>query len=271
MNSLAHAIPLPTSATSQTPDASTRGQRWNAADYATFGSVVPRMGEAVVEVLDPRASERILDLGCGDGRLTTELVRSGASVVGVDASADMVDAAHARGLDARLMDGHALAFDHEFDAVFSNAALHWMRDPDQVLAGVRRALKPGGRFVAEFGGEGNIATIAAAIRAARAANGHCASGFGWYFPSVQSYRQRLQAHGFQVHDIRSIERPTLLPSGIEGWLNLFANPFLDDLAPAQRQQVLDDAIDIMDDVLRDDAGRWTVDYVRLRVHATAPQ
>ena len=120
----------------------------------------------VVDLLAPRPGERILDLGCGDGALTEKLAAAGCDVVGADASAELVKAARARGLDARLMNGEALDFDGEFDAVFSNAALHWMLRPDAVIDGVYRALKPGGRFVGEFGGAGNVATIASALEAA---------------------------------------------------------------------------------------------------------
>ena len=123
------------------------GQAWNAQDYAIDAGFVPVLGSAIARLLDARRGERILDLGCGDGVLSTELALTGAQVIGVDASPELVIAARARGVDAQVMDGHALSFDGEFDAVFSNAALHWMREPDRVLAGVRRALKPGGRLV----------------------------------------------------------------------------------------------------------------------------
>ena len=138
-------------------------QSWSAEGYATNAGFVPVLGRAVLDLMDPKPGERILDLGCGDGTLTAQIAERGAAVVGVDASPDLLAAAKARGLDARLMDGQRLAFEAEFDAVFSNAALHWMLDQDAVADGVRRALKPGGRFVAECGGHGNIAAIATAL------------------------------------------------------------------------------------------------------------
>src|SRR6185437_1744242 len=125
-------------------------QEWNASRYAANARFVSDLGQPVLDLLSPQAGERILDLGCGDGALTEKLIAAGAEVVGVDASADMVAAARKRGIDGHVMDAYQLEFRAEFDAVFSNAAMHWMkRDPDAVIAGVRRALKPGGRFASE--------------------------------------------------------------------------------------------------------------------------
>ena len=141
---------------------------WNSEAYRQHAPYVPNLGAAVLELLAPRPGERILDVGCGEGTLTQQIVDRGATVVGIDSSQDMIDAARARGLDARLINAEALTFDDEFDAVFSNAALHWIRDHDALLDGVARALRRGGRFVAEFGGHGNIAAIEAAIKVALA-------------------------------------------------------------------------------------------------------
>src|SRR5271170_390366 len=139
-------------------------QDWKADRYAQHAHFVPALGAPVLELLKPQTGERILDLGCGDGVLTEKIAASGAAVVGVDAAADMIAAATRRGLDARVMDGGKLEFSSEFDAVFSNAALHWMkRERDAVIAGVYRALKPGGRFVGEMGGHGCVAAITIAL------------------------------------------------------------------------------------------------------------
>jgi len=146
-------------------------QEWDPAQYAQGASFVPKLGEAALAWLAPQPGERILDLGCGDGALTQKFCEAGCEVVGVDASAAQVSAARARGLDARCANGEALNFRAEFDAVFSNAALHWMKNADAVLSGVRRALRPGGRFAGEFGGKGNVAQVQAALEAELAARG----------------------------------------------------------------------------------------------------
>ncbi|MEG0185211.1 MAG: methyltransferase domain-containing protein [Stenotrophomonas sp.] len=242
-------------------------QQWNAQDYAIDAGFVPQLGSAVSRLLDARTGERILDLGCGDGVLTTELALSGARMHGVDASPEMVIAARARGVDAQLMDGHALTFEGEFDAVFSNAALHWMGNPDSVLEGVRRALRPGGRFVAEFGGHGNVATIVAAVQAARLAHGHAASTFQWYFPTADAYADRLRQHGFQVQLIECMPRATALPTGVAGWLRVFAAPLLDDLPVEARATVRASATALLDELPRNAGGQPLADYVRLRVLA----
>src|SRR5208337_4503768 len=138
-------------------------QSWSAAGYDENARFVSDLGGEILAWLDPKPGERILDLGCGDGALTEKIAAAGSSVTGVDTSPEFLAAARRRGLDAREMDGQALSFASEFDAVFSNAALHWMTAPEAVLAGIARALKLGGRFVAEFGGHGNVAAIVTAM------------------------------------------------------------------------------------------------------------
>lgn len=252
---------------SQVPD-NAPGQNWNAADYARHADFVAELGGPVAELLAPRPGERILDLGCGDGSLTEIVARSGATVVGVDAAPDMIEAAKARGLDARLMDAHNLAFEHEFDAVFSNAAMHWMLNHEAVLASIHRALKPNGRFVAEFGGHGNVAAICTALLAALQARGISGKArFPWYFPAPEEYAEAMQTAGFTVDSIELIPRPTRLPTGMAGWLETFANPFLHGLDEEIREAVLNDALALLAPSLRDSHGNWTADYVRLRVNA----
>ena len=244
-------------------------QEWKADRYAHNAHFVPALGQPVLDLLKPRPGERILDLGCGDGVLTEKIAAAGATVVGVDASSDMIAAAQRRGLDARVMDGTALAFNHEFDAVFSNAALHWMKaDPDEVIAGVRRALKPGGRFVAEMGGHGCVAAITVAMIAVLDRRGVDARAvIPWYFPTVDDYRGRLERGGFTVDYIELIPRPTPLPTAMEGWLETFGEPLLKLLPESDRVAARDEVIALVRPVLCDDQGRWTADYIRLRFAA----
>jgi len=247
-----------------------RRQQWSAGSYDTHARFVSDLAGGVVEWLAPQAGERILDVGCGDGVLTAELRGMGADVVGVDSSEDFIKATKARGLDARLMDGEALAFGPEFDAVFSNAALHWMTRADAVVAGVARALKPGGRFVAEFGGHGNVAAIVTAMQAVgQRRDGDLSLAHPWYFPAPQVYQSVLERHGFTVRRIALIPRPVVLKTGIEGWLMLFRKPFFAQFGD-EAQQALAETVDLLRPALCDADGNWTADYVRLRVEAMKP-
>lgn len=211
---------------------------------------------------------RVLDLGCGDGVLTAQIAAAGAEVVGVDASPAMVAAARARGLDARVAAAEALSFDAEFDAVFSNAMLHWTRDIGAVLRGVRRALRPGGRFVGEFGGAGNIASVLAAASAELAARGLPPLGEPWYFPSAEAFAGELTEAGFDVEAIELFARPTILPHGIVGWLETFDRP-LAAFAPDVRADLARAIEARMAPTARAADGTWTLDYVRLRFAGVA--
>lgn len=246
-------------------------QTWNAAQYARNGRFVADLAGEVIDLLDAKPGERILDLGCGDGALTVRIAATGAKIIGVDSSPSMVAAAQARNLDVRLVNCEALGFDHEFDATFSNAALHWMHNQDQVLAGVHRALKPGGRFVAEMGGHGNIAAIQVALLAVFSKHGiDAVQGGQNYFPTSASYESRLRRHGFNVEYIEIIPRPTALPeSGMRGWLETFRSGLFERLPETEREAALNETVRLLQPALRDDLGRWTADYVRLRFLAIA--
>jgi trans-aconitate methyltransferase len=243
------------------------GQRWDPKTYAENARFVAELGQPVVELLAPKPGERILDLGCGDGALTEKLAALGCAVVGVDASPEQVVAAQARGLDARVMDGQSLAFAAEFDAVFSNAALHWMLQPDRVIAGVARALKRGGRFVGEMGGAGNVAHIAGALTAALGRRGF-APELPWYFPGVAEYRAKLEAGGFTVEEITLFPRPTPLPGDIGAWLETFAGAPLSRLGEDERAPFLAELREALAPHLQQPDGSWIADYVRLRFKAT---
>ena len=246
-------------------------QHWSAARYAATAHFVPTFGVPVVDLLAPQPGERILDLGCGDGVLTEKIAAAGATVVAGEAAPDMVAAAKARGLDARVIPGQSLDFDREFDAVFSNAALHWMRPPEAVLAGVARALKPGGRLVAEMGGHNNTAAIQVAFRAVLAKRGiEALTRSPWYFPSAAAYRAKLEAAGLRVEEIAIIPRPTPLEAGLGAWLDTFAEDFLSPLPADDRAAAKQEIVDLLQPILKDETGLWIADYVRLRFKAILP-
>ena len=250
------------------------GQTWNADAYAANGRFVANLASGVVQLLNPQPGEEILDLGCGDGALTEQLAATGAIVLGVDASPTMLAAARRRNLHVEHHDATALPYHQQFDAVFSNAALHWitgLSGQQAVLAGVHRALRPGpnARFVAEMGGHGNIAAIRTALQATLAPFGIDAeAAAASFFPSSATYSRLLEQAGFEVQSIDLIPRPTPLPNGMESWLNTFRNGVLDQLSPTDRASALTRTLALLAPVLRDDDGNWTADYVRLRFHAT---
>ena len=241
-------------------------QTWSPTDYQHHAAFVAALGATILARLAPQAGERILDLGCGDGALTADLVSSGAAVVAVDASAPMVAAAVARGIAARVMDARALTFTAEFDAVFSNAVLHWIPEADAVLAGVARALTPGGRFVAEFGGHTNVAAIVVALRAAFASHDLTFQS-PWYYPSPDEYRARLDAAGFIVDDIRLVPSPMPLPTGMLGWLRTFGVSIFAAVPETLVARVEQGVLELLRPTLCDATGQWTADYVRLQVEA----
>jgi SAM-dependent methyltransferase len=241
-------------------------QTWNAADYAANARFVSDLGQPVLDLLAPRPGERILDVGCGDGALTEKLVQTGALVVGADSAPDFVAAAVARGLDARLIDAQSLPFDAEFDAVFTNATLHWVPDLDRALQGIRRALRAGGRFVGEFGGHGNVAAVSTALQAVALRHGVRAH-MPWRYPTPADFSRRLVAAGFTPVSVELIPRPTPLPSGMEAWLRTFAGPVFEQLPADARKGAIDETVDLLRWSSCDEQGRWTADYVRLRFAA----
>jgi SAM-dependent methyltransferase len=247
-------------------------QTWNARDYGRNASFVHGLAGGVLEWLDAKPNESILDLGCGDGQLTQRIAAAGACVVGVDASTEMVAAARSRGIEVREGNAESLPFpDSSFDAVFSNAALHWVRGQDAMMAEVHRVLKPTGRFVAEMGGHGNIAALRVAFTAVLVRNGFADhEGDENYYPTSEAYARRLERHGFNVQRIELIPRPTSLPeSGMTGWLRTFRRGVLNSVPEALRDTVVEETAALLKPALRDEDGKWTADYVRLRFVATA--
>lgn len=248
---------------------SSNTQNWNPAQYGKNARFVSDLGMPIVELLSPQPGERILDLGCGDGALTIKLVELGCTVVGVDSNAEMVNAAKSLRLDARVVDGQSLQFTNEFDAVFSNAALHWMKNPEGVISGVWHALKPGGRFVGEFGGYGNVAAIVTALESLLSARGMVVAS-PWFFPRPKEYSALLEASGFEVKTVDLIPRPTLLPGDVGGWLETFAQPYISALPAIDRQRFISEVVEALRNVLCDANDDWRADYVRLRFFATKP-
>jgi SAM-dependent methyltransferase len=244
-------------------------QTWDPQRYARNARFVSDLAAAVVELLAPRAGERILDLGCGDGVLTAKLAEIGCDVVGIDGSSAQIEAARKLGLDARVMDAEQLTFDNEFDAVFSNAALHWMRDPEAVIRGAWRALRPKGRFVAEFGGYGCVAKIRNALVAALNRRGLAGEAADlWYFPTVEEYSAPLRKAGFTIGHIALVPRPTPLPGDLTGWLETFGESFTARLLPGERPTYLAEVREALRPELMNTEGVWIADYIRLRFAAT---
>ncbi len=239
------------------PGAST--SQWDAADYARVGGFVPALGAAALDLLDPQPGEAILDVGCGDGVLTAQIVERGASVVGIDSSLSMVGAARARGLDARLMDAAQLKFSEAFDAVFSNATLHWVLDKERAARAIWFALKPGGRFAGEFGGAGNLARLRAALDDELVARGYepPIEASNWY-PQVEDFVAVYETAGFKDIDARLIERPTPLEHGVAGWVQTFRAGWIERAGvPGAERETIADAVAAR-------VGSDIADYVRLR-------
>jgi len=241
--------------------------KWDAGDYARVAGFVPALGLAALNLLDPRPGERILDVGCGDGALSLKIIERGAAVVGIDNSAELIEVARSAGVYAELVDAADMAFERQFDAAFSNAALHWMLDKARVAAAVFNALHFGGRFAGEMGGEGNIAILRGGIRAELEERGYPVPPQDpqWY-PSVYEFRAVYEAAGFSGIDARIIPRETELASGVAEWVKTFRVGWLDaaQVPEADRDVVAAAIENRLEPQLRRSNGRWFADYVRLR-------
>jgi trans-aconitate methyltransferase len=244
-------------------------QTWNAEGYDRHARFVSELAGPIVALLDPKPGERILDLGCGDGVLTRKLEDLGCTLIGIDSSPELVNAALALCLDARLEDATRMTFESEFDAVFSNAVLHWIKDADAVIGNAYRALRPGGRFVAECGGHRCVETIQTALVAELERRGYDGwSANPWYFPTTADYGARLAKAGFDVRYIEIVARPTTLPGDISGFLETFAGPFTSVLPDSDQARYLADVRRRIEPSLRSADGTWTADYTRLRFVAS---
>jgi trans-aconitate 2-methyltransferase len=241
---------------------------WDAARYQDQHSFVWRYGANLLELLDPQPGERILDIGCGTGQLTAEIARRGAQVTGLDNSAEMLADARKNfpELPFVLADASRFDFPERFDAVFSNAALHWVQQAEGSVSSIAAALRPGGRFVAEFGGHGNIATVQAALRTVFGPGADDQSP--WYFPSIGDYAPLLERHGLEVRNASLFDRPTPLEgeNGLDHWLRMFGQTYLRPLPPERANEIVRQLVEqLRPDLHRN--GIWTVDYRRIRVVA----
>jgi SAM-dependent methyltransferase len=243
--------------------------RWSAADYAKHASFVPRLGDAVLQLLNPLPGELILDVGCGDGVLTEKIVEAGARVIGLDSSEEMVEAARARGIDAFVADAEDMDVERfgAFDAVFSNAALHWMLDPDAVACGIFKALREGGRFVGEMGGEGNLITLRSALRDELTGRGYVMPDQdpSWY-AGVDEFTRLYLTTGFSDIHAELIPRPTPLPGGAADWVKTFRAGVMDvAMVPEWERDDIATAVEArVAPKMRQPDGSWHADYVRLR-------
>jgi SAM-dependent methyltransferase len=232
---------------------------WDAADYARVGSFVAELGRAALDLLDPQAGERILDVGCGEGTLTEKIIERGSSVLGIDNSPEMIAAARAKGIDAVLLDVADMTFVSEFDAAFSNATLHWVLEKTQAARTIFRALRPGGRFAGELGGEGNLKILREALDEELIIRGYVppVEASNWY-ASPEEFAAVYEAAGFRELDARLIERPTPIEHGVAEWVRTFRKGWLD------RAGAPDDVRGEIAAAVADRIGSDIADYVRLR-------
>ncbi len=250
---------------------SDRDDHWHSKKYADKTAFVAELGSTIYTWLAPTANESILDLGCGDGSLTFKIAQSGAQVLGVDSSHSMVASTQDKGLEAQVMDATNLSFEARFDAIFSNAALHWMKSYQAVITNVYKSLKPKGRFVAEMGGDGNIASLVQAIDQVFAANPEYGSfNNPWFFPSADLYSQALEDAGFVVDNIELVERMTPLDSGMTEWLKVFTSAITQSLSESQKLSFYQQVTDQLKSKRYSAEQGWTADYVRLRFIARKP-
>jgi trans-aconitate methyltransferase len=244
---------------------------WDAELYEAQHAFVWKFGAGLIEILDPKPGERILDVGCGTGQLTNEIADRGADVLGVDASPEMIGQARQNypRLRFSLQDAAAMTFNSQFDAVFSNAALHWMLNAAAVADSMARALRTGGRLVLEMGGRGNIRYIYEAVESAfREHSNAPLPARPTYFPSLSEYTTVLEAHGFEVRYAVLFDRPTPLEGeqGMAQWIKQFCAFCLNELPPQSRQSAVNRAVEQLRPQLYKQ-GQWTADYRRLRISA----
>jgi len=251
--------------------------RWDAKLYDRHHGYVSNLGKDLLELLDPKPGEHILDLGCGTGHLTYRITESGAEVVGIDRATTMIEAASRAYPQVNFEVGNAenLEWIEQFEAVFSNAVLHWVKPPEPVVEKVWSALKPGGRFVAEFGGRGNVGAIVAGLCEALDEAGYPENKTlnPWYFPGIVEYGTLLENRGFQLRMAQLFDRPTPLDDGRNGlrnWLEMFAGQFFQSIPTAEKRAIINRVETQLSPQLYRH-GTWIADYRRLRIVAVKPE
>ncbi|NER29568.1 MAG: methyltransferase domain-containing protein [Symploca sp. SIO1C4] len=240
-------------------------KQWNPQQYKKDASFVPKLGQHLLELLQTKPGERILDLGCGEGSLTLEIAKSGATVIGIDTSAEMVAVAQANGVDAYQMNATELDFEMPFDAVFSNAVLHWIKTPEKVLNAVHQHLIKKGRFVGEFGEHGNVMSAQTCLIEALNQRGIDGNKYDpWYYPSQEEYAELLDRNGFEVEMIELYQRPTPLGEDVMPWLKLFSDSFLQALPVSEHWSYLEEVARNLRLRLPKEDDEYILDYVRLK-------
>ena len=244
---------------------------WNSNLYDSKHEFVSQYGLEVVDLLNPQKDEVLLDLGCGTGDITAKIAASGANVIGVDASKSMIDKAKEKypQQDFWVMDATKLNFSQQFDGVFSNAVLHWIKEPRKLLEQVYSVLKPKGRLVAEFGGKGNVETLTNAIIASIRDEGYefDDDSFPWYFPTIGEYTSLMESVGFTVKYAVHFDRPTKLVDSKEGmkdWIKMFGSSFFANI-PGEACEKIIDQVEIKLRGSQFIEGSWWADYKRIRV------
>ncbi|MBP0030962.1 class I SAM-dependent methyltransferase [Roseofilum sp. Guam] len=245
-------------------------QTWNSELYESKHYYVSQLATDLVTQLAPKPGELILDLGCGTGHLTAKIAESGATVIGCDNSGSMIAQAQANypQIEFKLENGEQLSETHVFDAIFSNAALHWMTNAQAVVQGIQNALKPGGRLVAEFGGKGNVQAIVSAVEETLAAQGYSFPQKIWYFPSISEYVSLLENNGLEVRFAQLFDRPTALEGedGLRNWIAMFASHLLSPVPLNEREELLNNIETTLQTHLYQQ-NSWFADYRRLRIEA----
>ena len=246
-------------------------QRWRAEAYTRNAGFVAGLAADLIDVLDPRPGQRVLDVGCGDGEFSMRVRARGADVSGIDSAPDMIRSARSKGLDARVCAAQELREENEFDLAVSNAVFHWIQEPLPALRAIHRALRPGARLVGELGGKGNIATVIRVLSPLLAVQGIDFSERNpWNFPDESQWSSDLHAAGFTVLAIDVFERPTPLPTTFGDWIDTFANGLLAGLDAGAREDLKVAAERAAAPLLRQADGTWVLDYVRLRFTAFKP-